>query len=104
MNKKFNPNKRLRDENSMEEVLHVLMKGYKLEAGLDQLNVKEAWKSLMGPGVASYTLDVVLKKNILFVALSSAVLREELTYGKQKIIQMMNEELRSTVIKDLIFK
>jgi hypothetical protein len=40
----------------------------------------------------------------LYVALSSAVLREELSYGKDKIIKMINEELRKDVVKEIILR
>jgi hypothetical protein len=45
-----------------------------------------------------------LKGNTLYVALSSAVLREELSYGKDKIITMINEELRKELVKHLILR
>jgi hypothetical protein len=38
------------------------------------------------------------------VQLSSSVLREELSYGKEKIINMLNEELGKTIIKKLILR
>jgi hypothetical protein len=40
----------------------------------------------------------------LYVKLTSAVLREELSYGKQKIIVMLNEELRKEIVKDLVLR
>lgn len=104
MNKKFNPNSRIKEETSISDVLKVFIQGNKLEAGIDKLNVKEAWINLLGPGIANYTLDVVLKNNTLYVALSSAVLREELSYGKDKIIKMINEELRREVVKDIVLR
>jgi hypothetical protein len=36
--------------------------------------------------------------------LTSAVLREELSYGKQKIITMLNDELRKDVVKELVLR
>jgi hypothetical protein len=71
---------------------------------MDKINVEEAWKSLMGNGVNSYTKEVVLKGTTLYVSLTSAVLREELSYGKQKIIKMINDELRKEVIKEVILR
>ena len=61
---------------------------------MDVVNVRDAWKNLMGNGVNNYTTEIQLKGSTLYVALSSAVLREELSYGKDKIIKMINEELR----------
>jgi len=48
----------------------------------------------------NYTEDIQVNEGVLYVKLTSAVLREELSYGKEKIIKLINEELR----KDVIFK
>ena len=96
--------KRLNNENTVGEVLKYIIKDDKLQAGMDQISVKEAWKSLMGNGVNSYTKNVVLKGTVLYVELSSAVLREELSFGKDKIVAMLNEELRRDIIKEVVLR
>ena len=89
--------KRFCNESSISEVLQQFIQVNKLESGMDKIDVEQAWKSLMGNGVNSYTQEVVLKGSTLYVKLTSAVLREELSYGKDKIIKMLNEELRKDV-------
>ena len=96
--------KRLSKESSIGDVLKAFIETNKLQSGMDKIDVQEAWKSLMGNGVNSYTKEVVLKGSTLYVSLTSAVLREELSYGKQKIITMINEELRKEVVKDIILR
>ena len=71
---------------------------------MDQIDVKDAWKNLMGNGVNNYTKNVVLKGSTLYVELSSSVLREELSHGKSKIVAMINEELRRDVVKDVVLR
>ncbi|WP_333600446.1 DUF721 domain-containing protein [Flavobacterium sp.] len=96
--------KRLSNESPIGEVLKAFIETNKLQGGMDKIDVQEAWKSLMGNGVNSYTKEVVLKGSTLYVSLTSAVLREELSYGKTKIITMINEELRKEVVKDIILR
>jgi hypothetical protein len=96
--------RRVSNEGSIGDVLKEFIEKNKLQSGMDKIDVEEAWKSLMGNGVNSYTKEVVLKGTTLYVSLTSAVLREELSYGKQKIIKMINEELRKEVIKDVILR
>ena len=83
--------KRLNNESTVGDVLKHIIKENRLQPGMDQISVKEAWQSLMGNGVNSYTRSVVLKGTVLYVELSSAVLREELSFGKDKIKAMINE-------------
>lgn len=96
--------KRLNNENSVGDVLKHIIEANKLQPGIDQISVKEAWIALMGNGVNSYTKEVTLRKNTLYVELTSAVLRQELSYGKEKIIRMINEEFRRDVVKEIVFR
>lgn len=96
--------KRFNEESSIGDVLKQFISQNKLEAGMDVVNVRDAWKNLMGNGVNNYTTEIQLKGSTLYVALSSAVLREELSYGKEKIIKMINEELRKDLVTNLVLK
>jgi hypothetical protein len=96
--------KRLNNQSSVGDVLKEIIQANKLQPGIDQIAVKDAWKNLMGNGVNTYTKNVMLKGNTLYVELSSSVLREELSYGKDKIIAMINEELRKEVITAVVLR
>jgi hypothetical protein len=96
--------KRLNNESSIGDVLKEIIQNNKLQPGIDQISVKEAWVSLMGNGVNSYTKSVTLKGETLYVELSSSVLREELSHGKSKIITMINEELNREIVKNIILR
>jgi len=89
---------------SLSDALKEFIKENKLETGMDKVNVKDVWVSLMGNGVNNYTTDVQLKNTTLYVSLSSSVLREELSYGKEKIIKMINEELGKELVKSLVLR
>lgn len=96
--------KRFNEESPIGDVLKQFIQENRLQSGIDKIDVRDAWKNLMGNGVNNYTTEILLKGTTLYVALSSAVLREELSYGKEKIIKMINEELRKEVVTDLIFR
>lgn len=96
--------KRLNNESSIGDVLKEIIQVNKLQSGMDQVLVKEAWSSLMGNGVNTYTRNIVLKGSTLYVELTSAVLREELSYGKDKIIKMINDEFKRELIKAVVLR
>ena len=96
--------KRFNEEQSVGDVLKQFMQENKLQTGMDKIDVREAWKNLMGNGVNNYTRDIMLKGTTLYVELTSAVLREELSYGKAKIVKMINEELKREVVKDVVLR
>ncbi len=96
--------KRHNEHISIQDALKEFVETNKLEKGLDKVNVADAWANLMGNGVNNYTTSVNLERHTLYVQLTSSVLREELSYGKQKIIDMLNEELGKEIIKKLVIR
>ncbi|KAF2509263.1 MULTISPECIES: DUF721 domain-containing protein [Flavobacterium] len=96
--------KRLNNESTIGAVLKQIIQTNKLQSGMDEIDVRDAWKQLMGSGVNTYTRNVVLKGSTLYVELGSAVLREELSHGKSKIVKMINEELGRDVVKDVVLR
>jgi len=86
---------------SIKDLIPQMLQENKLQKGMNQMAVKEAWENVMGKGVMSYTESIYLKNNTLYVKLSSSTLREELGYGKNKIIEMLNNSLESTLIKSI---
>ena len=75
-----------------------------LENGLDNVEVKNVWYKLMKNGIANYTTDITLKNGILYIKLKSSALREELSYGKEKIIKILNEKLKKDLIKKIVLR
>ena len=69
---------------------------------LDQIVNSEALKT----GITNTRIKdkVLLKGNTIIISLNNAALREELTYGKEKIRKMMNEELGSEVLKKIVLR
>ena len=96
--------KRQNEHMKISDVLKEFVEENNLQTGLDKVDVKEAWVAVMGNGVQSYTNEVTLKGATLHVQLSSSVLREELSYGKEKIVAMLNENLGRALIQKLILR
>lgn len=96
--------KRNADNVSIGDALKEFIQANRLEKGLDKVNAKEAWDKVMGNAISKYTTAIRLDKDVLTVQLSSSVLREELSYGKDKIIALLNEELGKDLIKKLILR
>ncbi|MDX1471364.1 MAG: DciA family protein [Flavobacteriaceae bacterium] len=93
---------RKNEESPLSDVLKDFIKKNKLESGLNKVDVAQAWKDNMGAGVNNYTKKIYFENGSLHVSLSSSVLREELSYGKQKIINMLNESLGEEIIKKVV--
>jgi hypothetical protein len=97
-------NKRANEEQSMKDLMDIFKQKHKLNPGLDKVDVEKAWMNELGPAIKNYTDTIRFKNNILTVHLSSSTLREELSYGKTKIIKRLNESLGKELIQKLILR
>ncbi len=95
--------KRDNELHSIKDLIPNMLRDNKLQKGIDQFVVKGVWEEVMGKGVMSYTESVSLKNQTLFVRLTSSALREELNYGKEKIVDMLNDSLKKVLIKSIKF-
>ena len=96
--------KRNAEETSIRDVLKDFISSNRLEKGLDKVSIQEAWHNLLGEAISKYTTAVSLERDTLYVSLSSSVLREELSYGKEKIIKLLNEEVGKDLVSKLILR
>jgi len=94
--------KRENNSSSVKDLMQIFIKENNLSKGMRKLKVEETWAEMMGPGVMAHTTSVKLQNKTLIIQLTSSVLREELSYGKEKIIKMMNEKVGEGVISKLM--
>ena len=86
----------------LKNLINTFLKKNKLEKGILNIEVKKAWFDLMNNGVANYTSDVSLRNKTLYIKLSSPALKEELSYGKEKLIKLINEKLEEDVVEKIV--
>ncbi len=96
--------KRNNENMSIGDALKDFVSKNKLQTGLDKVNVRDVWNQQMGPAIEKYTTAIKLEGSTLFVQLSSSVLREELGYGKEKIIRNINEALGKDLVRKLVLR
>lgn len=95
--------KRAFEPKELKSVLGEIIKKNVLENGLDTARIQDIWSQSLGQNIQAYTKEVRLENDTLIVRLNSSVLREEMRYGKDKIIQLINESLQKEVVKEIRF-
>ena len=96
--------KRNYDPKTLKVVLNKFIEKNSLNSGLDNVKVQNLWKKTMGDNVNSYTNGVILKNQTLYISLSSSILRQELSYGKDKIIELINKEFGQSTVKKIVLR
>lgn len=101
---KYNPTGRKADDQPLKEVLEKMLEVYKLKGKLNQSRVKSLWADMMGPSIVKHTTAIKILRNKLYVDIDSAPLRQELAFGRAKILEMLNKELGEEFLTDVIIR
>ncbi len=71
---------------------------------LNETKIRQVWKDKMGATINQYTKEMNLRKGKLFITLTSAPLKQELTYEREKIMEMMNAELGGSFVTEVVVR
>lgn len=101
---KYKPTGRKADDQPLKEVLEKMLEVYKLKGKLNQSRIKSLWEEMMGPSIVKHTTNIKIRRQRLYVDIDSAALRQELSFGRTKILKMMNQELGEQYLEDVIIR
>lgn len=93
-----------RNDFTLAEAIKAMIEEYRIGSQLNESRVKSLWNERMGKTISTYTSDIVVRKNVLYISILSAPLRQELSYAKEKIRNMMNEALEEEFIKEVVIR
>ena len=75
------------------------------EEGLETpLNEYRLIKAVLGESVKHYTGEMYIKNQILYVHITSSVLRHELMMNRKNLVRRLNEHVKAQVITEIILK
>ncbi|MEO1514881.1 MAG: DUF721 domain-containing protein [Bacteroidota bacterium] len=92
------------NDKTLKDVLKNFVDQKKFKPKLHQLKLEQVWGELMGPSIAGYTRRLYLRGSKLFITIDSAPLKQELSYGKAKILSILNEKLGEDYIEEVIIR
>ena len=95
---------RRRQTQNIRELLDEVLKANRLDQRMYETRLMDSWKSLLGETIARYTGLVYIKNRVLYVQITSAVLRNDLLLSRQNLIKRLNEHVGKEVIKDIVLR
>ena len=69
---------------------------------LDEMTVVNSWSKVVGPFIASHTIDLSIKNGVLFVRVDSDALRSELSYSKSLLVKNLNEVVGKEIVNEIV--
>jgi hypothetical protein len=86
-------------------VLHDFYKeNPQLQQKILESRIHRAWSEILGPMVMQSTQNLYIKNRVLYVFLSSSVLRNELFLSRKRLLSNLNDYAGAEVIRDIVFR
>ena len=89
---------------TMDELVNLYLEQMGLSRQFKEREVCQVWPDVVGGMIASRTKSVSISEGRLFVAFTSAVVRNEIMMVKDGLIKALNDKLGEQIIKDIVIK
>ena len=93
-----------RDAQPIGELVRHFLRQESLESPLNERRLINAWAEVLGPTIASYTSEIYIKNQTLYVHLTSAPLRQELMMGREMLVRTLNRHVGAQVIANIVIR
>lgn len=95
---------RKRNTESLRDVINQVLKTNHLDKKLNDKHIIDSWPKILGENIKQYTTELYIKNKVMYVTLSSSVLRHDLFLSREQIKNSLNREVGAEVIKEIIFR
>ncbi len=89
---------------SLEELLKKMSNKPKLKKKLDGVEALDQFDKILGSNLRKYVIDKYFNNGVIYISLSSSVLRNELSMQKSGLISSVNQNIGKKLVKDIILK
>ena len=89
---------------TLGEALKEYLKEMNMDRKLKEINTVQSWEEVLGKTIAGYTRNIYLSKGVLYVEISSAVVKNELLMMRESIRAKLNEQAGEEMISKIVFR
>ena len=90
------------DVQPLSDLIEAFYAKHKGPGYMDELKIIQSWPKVVGPFIASHTIDLSIRNKILFARIDSDALRNELGYSKSLLLKNLNEMVGKEVISEIV--
>jgi hypothetical protein len=89
---------------SLAEAVRDYLREMKLENRLSEVNLINSWEETVGRAISARTSKIYIKDGILYIHLTSSVVRNELLMVREALKEKLNMKAGREIIKDIVLR
>lgn len=95
---------RKKNTEMLSDVIRQVLGELHLDKPLNEKRLIDAWPIVLGQNIMNYTSDLSIRNRVLYVSLTSSVLRHDLFLSREDIKKSLNNQVGVEVILDIVFR
>jgi predicted nucleic acid-binding Zn ribbon protein len=88
----------------ISDVILEYLRELRIDRKLKEVELVSQWESVMGKIVANRTKQIYVKNHILYLQVTSSVLKTELLMMRQDIIDRLNENAGERIVEQIVIR
>ena len=88
----------------LSAILREYIREMRFDRKLKEVEIVQSWKELLGNTISRYTRNIYFSKGILFVEISSPVVKNELIMIREEIRSRLNNQAGEEIVTKIVFK
>ena len=92
------------NEKTIKQALNEVFDDMRIRGKISEARLISTWEKVLGKTIAKHTRKLYISKGTLFVYLDNPALKNELTYARERMKELLNEEAGEELVKDVVIK
>ncbi len=89
---------------TLGEALRAYVREMKMDRKLKEVSIVQSWAEVLGKTIARYTRNVYFSNGVLYVEVTSPVVKNELLMMREEIRNKLNENAGEVIVYKIVFK
>jgi predicted nucleic acid-binding Zn ribbon protein len=89
---------------SLGEAINDFIRETNIGGKLSEVSIVNSWEETVGRAISSRTTKIYIRDHVLYVHLSSSVVRNELMMLRQALMEKINQKAGTLVIKEIVLR
>ncbi len=89
---------------SIGEAINLLFERSKWKPKVMEVRMRQEWEAIVGKTISKYTRNMYLNGTVLTIYSDIAALKQELSLGKEQLIERINAHFGETCVTQIIIK
>lgn len=98
------PKGRKGEPESIGDAINSMLEAFRISDKFNETDLVSSWAKVMGEPIAKRTSKIYIRDKKLYVHLTSAPLKHELSMSRDKILVLLTKEMGKPVVNEVVIK